>query len=500
MMRIFLVLLLIFSLPAQAGLLAGGFTHTLAVLAANGGKVMAWGNNTYGQLGDGANTSVLLAQDVFGLANVISVAAGDGYSLALDSSGYVWAWGRNDQGQIGDTTTTARNTPVRVSRLSKITQIAAGKDFGLAVKNDGTVWGWGSNLRGQLGVTVADDALYFTSPVQVSSGSLVSIQKIAAGTDFSLALKSDGTVWAWGANNLGQLGVGNIIDSIVPLPVALPGGTVITELAARNHALALQNNGSIWGWGKNDMGQLGDDTTTLRNAPVQVVDIGDARGIAVADTWSLALRNDGSIWGWGDNDNGQLLDKTKTQRHYPVKAQELADVVSLTAGPSFAVVSKYQGDVLAWGANAGGQLGSGSSSDNYTAAAAVNKAPDVALILQSAGSTSAIATAKITGTAANLTLSTVITPSGIDLGRRGFPLIWANIPGIGDIYLNIFGWITSSAPIPYSGIAELKSVEIPILKDFDASAFPGAKVYAAYGFTPGEGAAGGRKVEIYAVP
>jgi len=480
--------------------LSGGFTHTLAVHAANGGRVLAWGDNTYGQLGDGSNTSSPLVVDVFGLTNVISVSAGDGYSLALDSNGYVWAWGKNDVGQIGDTTTTARNTPVRVSRLSKMIQIAAGKDFGLAVKNDGTVWGWGSNAHGQLGVAVADDALYFTSPIQVSSGSLTDIQKITVGNDYSLALKSDGTVWAWGANNQGQLGVGNTIDSITPLPVALPGGTVITELAARNHSLALQNNGSIWAWGKNDMGQLGDDTTTQRNEPVKVVDIGDARGIAVTDTWSLALRNDDSVWGWGDNDSGQLLDKTKTQRHYPVKAQGLADVVSLAAGPDFAVVCKYQGDVLAWGANGNGQLGSGNTSANYTAAAAVNKASDVALILQSAGGATPIATAKISGTPANLTLSTIITPSDADLGRMGFPLVWANIPGFGDFYLTIFGWVAGSTPVPYSGLAALKAIEIPVLKNLDVGAYPGAKVYAAYGFSPGAGAADARIVEIYAAP
>lgn len=499
-MRILLILLLVFPLSPQAALLAGGFTHSLAVYAANGGNVVAWGDNAYGQLGDGTNTNTTFVLDVFGLTKVTGVAAGDGFSLALDSGGYVWAWGKNDQGQIGDTTTTARNTPVRVSRLSNMVQIAAGKDFGLAVKSDGTVWGWGSNIRGQLGVVVTDDTKYFSSPVQISAGSLGNVRKVAAGTDFSLALKSDGTVWAWGANNSGQLGVGSTIDSITPLPVSLPGDVVIADLVARNHTLALQNNGVIWAWGNNDKGQLGDDTTTMRNAPVQVVDISDARAIAVADSWSLVLRNDGSVWGWGDNDNGQLLDKTKTQRHYPVKAQGLADVVSLAAGPTFAVVGYYQGDVLAWGANAGGQLGSGNTNDNYSAAAAVKKTADVALVLHAADSPSVIATAKTSGTVISLTLSAVITPTDADMGRTGFPLIWADIPKLGNFYLTVFGWFSSGTPIPYSGLATLKSIEIPVLKNFNVSAYPGAKIYAAYGFTPGVAPAAARTTQVYAVP
>jgi alpha-tubulin suppressor-like RCC1 family protein len=497
MTRLFLVLLLVFAAPAQAGVLAGGYSHTLAV---DGGKVLAWGDNSFGQLGDGGSTAASYAQEVFGLTNIISVAAGDGFSLALDSSGYVWAWGRNELGQIGDTTTTARNTPVRVSRLSKMTQIAAGRDFALAVKNDGTVWGWGANAAGQLGVAVSDTTQYFAAPFQVAGSSLTSIQKVATGMDYALALKADGSVWAWGANDAGQLGVGSTTASIVPLQVGIPSSSVITEIAARNHSMALQNNGSIWAWGKNEVGQLGDDTTTNRTTPVQVVDIADARAVAVAGTWSLALRNDGSVWSWGDNDSGQLLDKTKTQRHYPVKTQGLTDVVALTTGPAFVAVVKFEGNVLAWGSNPSGQLGDGSATDNYTAAAAVSKAADTPLILQSSSVATPIAVGKVSGDAANLTLATLITPAESDLGREGFLLIWANIPGLGNIYLNVFGWAASVTPISYSGTVTLKNSEIPILQNFNASGFPGSKVYAAYAFTPGEAPANARKVEIYAVP
>lgn len=499
-MRWFLFVLLMFSVPAQAVLLAGGTAHALAVDGENGGKVLAWGDNSSGQLGNGGTENATYPVEVFGLANAVGVAAGEGFSLALDSYGYVWAWGKNDLGQLGDTTTSNRNTPVRVSRLNGVVQIAAGKNFALAVKNDGSVWAWGSNAKGQLGLEVSDSAKFRATPVQVSGTGFEKLQKVAAGSDFCLALKVDGSVWAWGANDNGQLGLGNTVASIQPQRVALPAEAIITEIAARNHALALQNNGTVWAWGKNDMGQLGDDTTTQRTAPVQVVDISEVKSIAVGTTWSLALRSDGSVWTWGDNEKGQLLDKTKTQRHFPVKAQGLADIVALVAGPAFAVVGKYVGDILAWGANSGGQLGSGDIKDNYTAAAAVKIDAKTALILVTVVKTTGIASAKASGTLDDFTLTAIVTPSTVDLGRAGFPLVWANLPGAGDFYLTVFGWFPSKVPLPYSGMGPLQQIEIPVVKNLDVRAIRGTKVYAAYGFVPGEGAGQGRTSEIYTVP
>lgn len=499
-MRFFLVLLLTFSFPAMAALMAGGTGHTLAIDAASSGKVLAWGDNSTGQLGNGVTESATYPVEVFGLTGAISVAAGEGFSLAMDSYGYVWAWGKNDLGQLGDTTTSPRNTPVRVSRLNNVVHIAAGKDFALAVKNDGTVWAWGANTKGQLGLAISDSNKFRASAVQVSATGFEKLQKVAAGSDFSLALKDDGSVWAWGANDSGQLGAGNTVASVLPQRVTLPVDAIITELAARNHALALQNNGAIWAWGKNDMGQLGDDTTTQRTTPVQVVDITEVKGIAVGATWSLALRNDGTVWAWGDNEKGQLLDKTKTQRHFPVKAQGLADMVVLAAGPTFALAGKFVGDILAWGANGTGQLGSGDIKDNFAAAATVKKDAKSALILETVVKSAGVAVAKVSGIPASLTLSTVITPVTVDLGRAGFPLIWANLPGAGDFYLTVFGWFASKVPLPYSGVGPLQKIEIAIVKDTDVRAISGTKVYAAYGFVPGEGAGQGRSSEIYTVP
>lgn len=501
MFRCLLVLLFISALPAHAqGMLAAGGAHVLAIDSANGGKVLAWGDNANGQLGNGATANSAYPVEVIGLTNAVAVAAGDGFSLALDSYGYVWAWGANAKGQLGDTTTSVRNTPVRVSRLYGVAQIAAGKEFALVVKSDGTVWGWGSNNKGQLGLAASAGNNYRTAPVQVSGAGFEKLQKVVAGTDFALAVKSDGSVWSWGSNDGGQLGVGNTADSFTPAQVPLLPDVVITDVAARNHVLALQDNGTLWSWGKNTMGQLGDDTTSNRATPVLVTGIADVRALAVAATWSLAVCRDGSVWGWGDNENGQLLDKTKTQRHFPVRAQGLSDIVTLSTGPAFSVAGGYMGNIVSWGANGSGQLGNGNAKDSFSAAVAVKKNAKTALTLEPSGKSANIAAASASGSADSLTLSATITPSAIDLGRMGFPLIWASIPEIGDFYLTVFGWFPSSKPIPYNGMGALSPVTVPILRNFDTRSFSGAKIYAAYGFIPSEGAGQGRVSEIFSVP
>ena len=196
--------------PTQSGLIelyasagdvlqmAAGFSHTLALK--EDGTVWAWGKNEYGQCGNGTTSSTSLLTQVVGLTNVVYISAAYDYSLALKSDGTVWAWGYNCNGQLGDGSTTDRTTPVQVSGLTGITAIAGGSFHSLALKSDGTVWAWGNNVMGQLG----NSSFLFskTTPGQVSG--LTGITAIAGGSLHSLALKSDGTVWAWGYNSNGR--------------------------------------------------------------------------------------------------------------------------------------------------------------------------------------------------------------------------------------------------------------------------------------------------------
>jgi alpha-tubulin suppressor-like RCC1 family protein len=326
------------------------------------GEVWAWGWNDDGQLGDGTNTSSNTPLQVSGLSDVQAVAGGDFHSLALKNDGTVWAWGANGDGQLGDGTAgNKRTTPVQVRNLSDVQAVAGGWLFSLALKNNGTVWGWGSNAAGQLGDgTISNQR---NTPVQVSD--LSDVQAIDAGTVHSLALKNDGTVWAWGRNAEGQLGVGTF-DFFYTTPVQVSNLSDVQAIAAGDrYSLALKNDGTVWAWGSNDEGQLGDGTSTSSNTPVQVSGLSDVQDIAAGGFHALALKNDGTVWGWGRNVEGQLGDGTNTQSNTPVQVSGLSDVQAVAGGWSHSLALKNDGTVWGWGRNAEGQRGDGTNNYSY---------------------------------------------------------------------------------------------------------------------------------------
>ncbi|BAS26700.1 hypothetical protein LIP_0843 [Limnochorda pilosa] len=198
-------------------------------------------------------------------SSVAAVAAGDLHSLARQTDGTVWTWGDNDAGQLGDGTTLDRNTPARVDGLNGVAAVAAGSYHNLALKEDGTIWAWGRNNLGQLG----DGTTTTTRPTPVQVSGLTGVVDVAAGWDHSLALRSDGTVWAWGYNAFGQVGIGSTTEQHTPVQIS--GLTGIVAVAGGGyHSLALKSDGTVWAWGYNSTGQLGDGTTTDRYTPVRV--------------------------------------------------------------------------------------------------------------------------------------------------------------------------------------------------------------------------------------
>ncbi len=190
----------------------------------------------------------------------------------------------------------------------------AASSHSLAVKSDGTAWAWGANQDGQIGDgSVSDSA----TPLAVTG--LSNVIAIASGGAHSLAVTADGAVWSWGANASGQLGDGSNTDSAVPLHIAgLHGITAVA--AGDNHSLALGSDGTVWAWGENSSGQLGDGTTVNRNAPAVVEGLGDIVAIAAGKVHSMALSRDGTVWSWGGNYSGQLGDGTvaNTTRPEPI--------------------------------------------------------------------------------------------------------------------------------------------------------------------------------------
>jgi alpha-tubulin suppressor-like RCC1 family protein len=335
------------------------FTLAATGAGAQSATVWAWGYNEYGQLGDGTNSDRNVPVAVSGLSGVVALGAGGRHSLAVKSNGTVWAWGDNWAGQLGDGTNTNSNVPVVVSGLSSVTAVAAGIYHSLALKSDGSVWSWGWNLYGQLG-----DGTTTNSNVPVAVSGLTGVVAVAAGEDHSLALKSDGTVRAWGANDVGQLGDGTYTNSTTP--VAVYGLTGVVAIAAgRFHNLALKSDGTVWAWGYNGYGQLGDGTSEWRrNVPVAVSGLSGVVAVAAGDYHSLALKSDGTVWAWGGNGWGQLGDGTNTNRNVPVAVSGLSDVVAIAAGYYHSLAIKSDGTVRAWGWNVHGQLGDGTNTDS----------------------------------------------------------------------------------------------------------------------------------------
>ena len=192
--------------------------------------------------------------------------------------------------------------------------MSAGYVHGLALKSDGTAWSWGFNGYGELGIgVVGGDSIL---PTQVLSG----VTAVAAGSHFAAALKSDGTVWAWGDNTNGQLALGTM-GGQYPTPMQVSGLSGVTALAVGSrghHVLALKSDGTVWAWGTNGNGELGDGTTTSRDVPVQVSGLSGVVAVAAGQNHSLAQTADGTVWGFGANGSGQLGDGTTTQRRTPV--------------------------------------------------------------------------------------------------------------------------------------------------------------------------------------
>ncbi len=338
-----------------------GPVHTIALKS--DGTVWAWGRSHYGALGyDGASSSDptydggfmgpeaynATPQQVAGISNVVAIAAGADFSLALKSDGTVWSWGENFAGQLGDGSTTPHYAPAQVSTLTGVVAIAAGDLRAFAIKSDGTLWAWGDNGAGQLGIGNWDSK---SAPVQVTALSDVVAVKVAPS--FTLALKGDGTVWAWGDDFDGQLGNGTDAESTSPVQVS--GLTGIDEIAIGfTSAFAMRSDGTAWAWGGNGYAQLGDGTTTNQTTPVAIAAVSDVAEIIAGDHVTGALLPNGTFWMWGNNDFGQLTHTPGTNGDADNFGWYGATAVQIGVAPQLAIAAPT--DVLATGGGGAGAV------------------------------------------------------------------------------------------------------------------------------------------------
>jgi alpha-tubulin suppressor-like RCC1 family protein len=315
---------------------------------------------------------------------VVNYYGGSGNDLVLHwHKQRIASWGSNMKGRLG--TGSSQSTSIPVSVLD--TGILAGKtvvsissrtDHGLALCSDGTIAAWGANERGQLGDGTLVTAL---SPVAVDQTGVLAektVVAISAGNLFSLALCSDGTVAAWGANNSGRLGDGSTNDQVLPVMVddsgQLAGKTVVTISAGSTHSVALCSDGTVVTWGSNSSSQLGDGTNVFSPLPVSVNSLGVLAGrsvvsVSAGDSYSLALCSDGKMTAWGLNASGQLGIASTTTSNIPVEVIRNGallgkKVTGISAGASHCLAVCSDGSLVSWGSNGSGQLGIGTKTNS----------------------------------------------------------------------------------------------------------------------------------------
>lgn len=342
--------------------ISAGRDHHVAL--ASDGTVWSWGNNSSGQVGPGVpvGPGAAVPVPVPGIANVIGIASGEAHSLAVLADGTVWGWG-SKQLVLGSGAPEFTSTIVQVPGLAGIIAIDAGFQHNLAVRSDGLLFTWGGNPNGELGLGSVTAGV--TPPTQVPN--LTGVTAVSAGVFHSLALRGDGTVWGWGQNTQGQLGIGNMTSPIT-VPSKSPTLSNMVHISAGGaHSLGVRNDGTAWSWGINLNGQLGNGASGASVAtPVQVQTLHDAVSVAASSGNGFALTSDGSLWSWGSNSGGSLGNGSGVSAQIPVEMPNFTGALGIAAGTDTSAAIRGTGTVWSWGLNNTGQFGSGASSATPT--------------------------------------------------------------------------------------------------------------------------------------
>lgn len=377
MKYIVLIIIICISLSGYAQTITSG--SAFSMMLCDDSLVWTVGSNSIGQLGDGTTVDKLIPIDI-GLTDIISVQAGASHSLALKSDGTVWSWGNNTSGQLGNNTTTPSSVPIQIPGLSDIVKIVSGGFHNVAVESDSTAWIWGDNQLNQINGTGTDklfpipggadlvdvvagisytSRLFVDSTVRIEASgtkflTISGIVSLGSGSNHVFMVKSDNTVWAWGGNQYGQLGDGTTTSQGGNTAVQVVGlSNIISIAGGQRHSMALKDDGTVWTWGWNGFGQLGNNTLVDELTAIQVPGLDSVVEIAAGSHNCLARRSDSTIWGWGSNILGQLGNDTATNTTIPVQmmlscisfqctTQVYSSDLSICQGDSISIFGAYQ--------------------------------------------------------------------------------------------------------------------------------------------------------------
>lgn len=304
------------------------------------------------------------------------LAAGHNFTFVSEPDGKLWGWGQNtESAYLGSGNKLEQLTPTLVRGLAESAAIAPGSNFTAAIREDGTVWTWGAGAQGQLGHGTTDNRL---APTQVDG--LSNVVSIASGTNHVAAVRSDGTVWTWGAGAQGQLGHGATENLAVPTQVE-GLANIVAVAAGDTHTLALKADGTVWAWGAGTQGQLGHGQRVNSSEPVQVEGVTHIVALAAGSAHSYAVRQDGKVWAWGSNSHGQLglgkLQAVNSAVPVPVPGLEDVRIVASAQNTGFALTG--EGSVWSWGSNGSGLLGTSSEEqDRHTPALVLDEVEQIA--------------------------------------------------------------------------------------------------------------------------
>jgi len=319
-----------------------------------------WGSGVYGRLGNNATGSLASrsspVQTVSNGTNWKQVATGQSYSGGIKTDGTLWLWGFNFAGGLGDNTTANRSSPVQtVSNVTTWKSITVNGAMAAAIKTDGTLWTWGLNTYGQLG---NNNRINRSSPVQTVSN--VTTWKQVTNTSFqaTAAVKTDGSLWTWGFGGYGLLGNNSVVSRSSPVQTVSNVTTWKQVSMGSNFSTAVKLDGTLWTWGCNGDGQLGNNrggNPENRSSPIQTIsNVATWKQVSGGDRMTAAIKTDGTLWSWGYNTNRSVGDGTTIARSSPVQTVSGGTNWLKVSASSIVAGIKTDGSLWLWGSDNGG--------------------------------------------------------------------------------------------------------------------------------------------------
>ncbi|CAH1368480.1 hypothetical protein MTP99_009912 [Tenebrio molitor] len=332
----------------------------------------SWGANSYGQLGLGHKSDEEVAPKEVNLAdsdlladNIVAIAGGGGHTLILDKNGYVYGCGWNSKGQLGTSDDTLKFTQIEILKGFRIVQISCGWDFSAAVSDCGKQFVWGNNSYTQLGLSKSITCTGIPSRLQVSQKLATGFRQVSCGLRHSAMLTKDGGLLVAGTGSKGQLGLGDNFDDNNYLSISkVPDLEEIVSIASgQHHTVVLKEDGTVFSWGENKFGQLGIDPNISNSfVPMEIFHDLNLASVYAGWTHTAALTKSGEVFTWGRNTYGQLGAQREVT-YKPEKVAGLKDVSQLSVGSEHNLAVTKEGKLFVWGWNEHGSCGTADKND-----------------------------------------------------------------------------------------------------------------------------------------